>query len=141
MDWWKRSREWRRIKRPAVAMGREPYSGAELDAAKKVRDQLISANKDLNSGSGWARRHVDGTQFVKHLQKAAELSKWECDYKWASQNVHATYRELRALLGMSELPRMGYWLGHRIRDLRSPPTSRRSLSPNDIRLPDMLHRG
>ena len=57
----------------AVAMGREPYSGAELDAAKKVKDQLILENKDLNSGSGWARHHVGGTRFVKHLQKAAEF--------------------------------------------------------------------
>ena len=95
----------------AVAMGREPYSGAELDAAKKVKDQLILENKDLNSGSGWARHHVGGTRFVKHLQKAAELSKWECDYKWASQNVHATYRELRALLGMSEAAEDGLLAG------------------------------
>ena len=86
----------------AAAMGREPYPDAELDAARKVRDQLVSANEALDSSSGWARRHVGGARFVKHLQKAAELGKWEHDYKWASQNVHATYRELGALLGMSE---------------------------------------
>ena len=95
----------------AVAMGREPYSAAELDAPRKVRDQLISASEDLNKGSGWARRHVGGTRFVKHLQKAAELGKWECDYKRASQNVHADYRELRALLGMSEVVEDGLLTG------------------------------
>ena len=95
----------------AEAMGREPYSVAELNAAKKIRAQLISAKPYLEGRSGWARRHLKGTAFVKHLQKAAGLEKWESDYKWASQNVHTTYRELRALLGMSEAVEDGLLAG------------------------------
>ena len=94
----------------AEAMGREPYPSAELSAARKIRDQLITANEDFKSRSGWARRYVGATRF-ENLQEAAELCRWKNDYKWASQNVHTTYRELRALLGMSEASEDGLLVG------------------------------
>ena len=94
----------------ADAMGRVPYVSHEIDAARKVRDRLVSANRDLESRSGWARRHVGAARFEK-LKEAAGLDKWKNDYKWASQNVHTTYRELRALLGMSEAAEDGLLVG------------------------------
>ena len=97
-------------KETAKAMGREPYQSAEMDAARKIRYQMVSANQDFKSRSGWARRYVDATRF-ENLQEAAELGRWKNDYKWASQNVHTTYRELRALLGMSEAAEDGLLAG------------------------------
>ena len=94
----------------AKAMGRKPFSSAEVDAARKIRDQIVSANKDFKSRSGWARAYVGAAKFEK-LQEAAGLAKWKNDYKWASQNVHTTYRELRALLGMSEAAEDGLLAG------------------------------
>ena len=131
--------EWETYKETAKAMGREPYQSAEMDAARKIRYQMVSANQDFKSRSGWARRYVDATRF-ENLQEAAELGRWKNDYKWASQNVHTTYRELRALLGMSEAAEMAFWPVHPIRDLPSPRNSQRLPLPNDIRLHDLLLR-
>lgn len=127
----------------ARAMGREPYADAEFDTAQKIRDQLISANGDFKSRSGWARRYVGGTRF-ENLQEEAGLDKWKNDYKWASQNIHTTFRELRGLLAMGEAAEDGLLVG-----LVGPSDSgfaqagpllgERSL-PNDIRLYDLLYR-
>ena len=94
----------------ANAMGRVPFSDAEIDSAKRTRDEILAANNHLKSRSGWALPHVCSSRFEK-LQKAAKLEKWKNDYKWASQNIHTTYRETRALLGMSEAAEDGLLVG------------------------------
>ena len=95
----------------ANAMGRVPYSNAEIDSARRIRNDILSDNKLLKGGgSGWARPYVGSGKFEK-LQKSAELEKWRNDYKWASHNVHTTYRETRALLGMSDSVEDGLLVG------------------------------
>ena len=85
----------------AVDMAREPYVKAELDKARKSRDEILENRREFNSRGGWAIPYVGAGRFEK-LQECAGLAKWKNDYKWASQNVHANYREMRKLLGMAE---------------------------------------
>ena len=94
----------------ADAMGRIPFSNAEVEAAGKIRDKIIAGNEHLKNPSGWTDRHVHATRFWK-LQEAAGLERWKNDYKWASQNVHTNYREMRALLGMGEASEDGLLAG------------------------------
>ena len=94
----------------AREMGREPYSNAEIDSAKNIHDEIIADKGDLKGRSSWAFRYVGANRFDK-LQKAAGLEKWKNDYKWASQNVHTNYREMRVLLGMAEATEDGLLAG------------------------------
>lgn len=94
----------------ANEMGRIPLSRHELDAAKRLRDEIIESKPYLKGRSGWAGPHVGASRFEK-LQAAAGLAKWKNDYKWASQNVHTNYRQMQSLLGMSEAKEQGLLVG------------------------------
>ena len=83
----------------AEDMEREPYAKAELDTARKIRDQILEKRGEFNGRGGWAIPYVNAGKFEK-LQECAGLTKWKTDYKWASQNIHSNYREMRELLGM-----------------------------------------
>lgn len=86
-------------------MNRTPYSDVDLRIAKMHRDEIIQdgikTDQAFNSQNGWARRFVGSGKFEK-LQADVGLDKWRHDYKWASQDIHANYRDMRALLAMSE---------------------------------------
>ena len=91
-------------------MQRIPYSTAEIDSAKKIKDEILKNNTTFNSRNGWAIPYAKVGKFEK-LQEVAGLAKWKNDYKWASQNVHANYREMQVLLGMSEAKEDGLLAG------------------------------
>ena len=110
LDFWKPSEGWGRIRRQPTQWGRIPFSNAEVEAAGKIRDKIIAGNEHLKNPSGWTDRHVHATRFWK-LQEAAGLERWKNDYKWASQNVHTNYREMRALLRMGEASEDGLLAG------------------------------
>ena len=82
-------------------MGRVPYSQRELDEARRVRDEILAAKPEFEKRPSWAVPYTGVAKFHK-LQNAAGLARWASDYKWASHNVHAVYRDTRALLGMAE---------------------------------------
>ena len=83
----------------AEDMEREPYSEAELDTARKIRNKILTCRGEFNRRGGWAISYVEARRFEK-LQKFAGLAKWKSEYMWASKNIHANYIEMRKLLGM-----------------------------------------
>jgi hypothetical protein len=90
--------------------GRIPFSHAKFDVAKRTCEKAGSDKASSPSASAWAVPHADTERF-EQLQESAGLGEWKDAYKWASQNVHANYREMRTLLGMAEAGEDGLLVG------------------------------
>ena len=74
------------------------------DASERVEKLLAQHNRkldDYNGDYGWLRKYIKSGKRQK-VEEFLGLSHWNHDYKWASQDVHSGYREMRALLAMSE---------------------------------------
>jgi len=86
----------------AERMGRRPYAEDELKAANQLRERILAqCGDDFRSRNGWARRFLGSSKF-ENLQKAADLEHWRNDYAFASRDIHTDYREMGALMAMSE---------------------------------------
>ncbi len=95
----------------AHLMKREPYSENEMKSARGLRDELLSEfGLHLKGQNGWAKKFISNCRF-KDMESAVGLAHWRNDYALASQDVHATYREMRTLLGMSEMKADGLLCG------------------------------
>ena len=126
----------------AVAMGREPYSGTELDAARKVRDQLTSSKQGLEQrirlGPAPRRRHQVRQAPAESCGTGEMGVRLQVGKPERSRNLPgtgSTPRDERSCRGWA----IGRAIGFGICGAR-PLLGNRS-RPNDIRLPDMLHRG
>jgi Family of unknown function (DUF5677) len=98
----------------AAQMKLAPYTADEIARAQLRVDGLLATYGrkagDYTGSFGWARPHIQSGHFDK-LQSFVGLEHWSHEYKWASQDVHAGHRELRAPLGMSEAIEDGLLVG------------------------------
>jgi len=89
----------------ADKMKHETFSEAEILNATAEVEQLLQqhgrALDDYVGDYGWLRKHIGSSKRHK-VEEFLDLSHWSHDFKWASQDVHAGYREMRSLLAMSE---------------------------------------
>jgi hypothetical protein len=88
----------------AQAMGREPFTEAEIDESARRLDAMLAKRgrtlKSFEKTFSWAQPHAKGNGLFD-LQRAVGLGDWSADYRWATQDAHGTYRDARCELGAS----------------------------------------
>lgn len=98
----------------AGQMGFRSYTQEEMETAKNNLENTLNQFKkekgDYIGEFGWLRCYIKSGKRDK-VEEFLNLKKWSHDYKWASQDIHAGYRDPQSLLGMSQAKQPGLLVG------------------------------